>query len=404
MTIPVGCRAEYAPIKTILLCEPGPELLYALVWPKAANFEEVFDSQEAIDEHKRYQQYLRRHGLAVYLLVDLLAANPKLVAYAAKAVGFSNPLATLSQSELEQNVSGLGILDQVRLLTERPKMNVSQNPNLQLDSVTVKPFPNLYFMRDQLIVTDRGVIVGRFDPSDSAIRQGEQDIVKKALEAAGIVVRYEIADPGVLEGGDFIPAGEWGLFGCGLRTNHEAIDQLLTGRGADWLGYRHLAVIIDPPNVCNIQEMHLDTYFMLIGQDTCLVVNTRVRPPNRKKDPNAPDKRPTVEIYDKSPNSEDYARRPGPPMTFRDFLKNELKIRQIITLREEDQREYGINVLCLEDRKIVGSKRDDQHPKQLRSYEQKLAKAGVNFDLLRFTNIRKGFGSNHCMCQVFLRG
>lgn len=394
MTLQVGCQAEYDPIKLILLNEPGPELLYALVWPKAANFEEAFDSQKAINEHRSYRQYLKSQGLTVYLLGKWLAKHPELADRAACAVNFSG--ASLTQTELKKNISSLGVPDQIRLLIERPKLNAPNSLNPQLNSVTVDPLPNLYFMRDQLIVTDRGVILGRFKDK---IRQGEQEIVELALEALNIDIKYRITGSGVLEGGDFIPAGDWGLFGCGLRTNQDAIDQLLTGPGACSLGYQHLAVIKDP--VPDIQEMHLDTYFMLISRDTCLVVDTRVLPPV----PDAPDKRPTVDIYDKgtSTGGNDYAilKRDRP---FLDFLNNDLKMSSIIRLTEEDQREYGINVLCLADKKIVGSKSENQDAVQLHSYEQKLATAFVNYHLLSFTNIRKGFGSNHCMSQVFLRG
>lgn len=396
MILQTGCQAEYHPIKTILLYEPGPDLLYALIWPEASNFERAFDSQNAIDEHKAYQQYLRRQGFDVHLLGDLLAAHSKLADHATKVVGFSN--VSLPPPDIRKNISSLGVHDQIRLLIERPSLNVTNNPTTlkpQLMSVALNPLPNLYFMRDQLIVTDRGVILGSFKDK---IRQGEQEIVELALKALNIDVKYRVTGKGVLEGGDFIPAGDWGLFGCGYRTNQEAIRQLVTSPGADALGYKHLAVIKDTPDAQSIQEMHLDTYFMLIAQDTCLVVDTRIKEPM----PGVLDRRPTVDIYDKSANGEDYILRER-DRPFLEFLNKDICVTYKILLTEEDQREYGINVLCLSSKKIVGSKRDDQDPEQLHSYEQKLAKAFVDYHLLHFTNIRKGFGSNHCMSQVLLR-
>jgi arginine deiminase len=391
-TLHASCQSESDALRMVLLCEPGAELLYALVLPEAANFEKAFDSREAINEHRNYQQFLRRKGIAVYLLEDLLAAHPQLIDHATQAV--SIPGTTFPVSDLRKNVSNLGISDQIRLLVESPEMNLSRPPNPQLASVTINPLPNLYFMRDQIIVTDRGVIVGRFK---NAIRQEEQRIVRLALDALGINVKYTITGNGVLEGGDFIPAGDWGLIGVGERTNEYAIDQLLQSPGADALGYKHLAIIKDP--VPDIQEMHLDTYFMLVAPDTCLVVDTRVKPPMQ----GAPDRRPTVDIYDKDPGGgEDYVLQTS-GISFLSLLK-QMGITSIVQLTEMDQREYGINVLCLESKNIVGSKSDEQDPVQLRSYQQKLATALLRYNLLRFTNIRKGFGSNHCMSQVFLRG
>jgi arginine deiminase len=258
-------------------------------------------------------------------------------------------------------------------------------------------------MRDQLIVTDRGVVLGQFAED---VRNGEQAIVELALSRLGIIPNYRVAgSTAVLEGGDFIPAGNWGLFGSGFRSNYcdirscpdHGICQLLSGPGAHALGFPNVAVIKDPTPTR--QEMHLDTYFMLVSPDTCLVVETRVDPPIQSMG----DRRPTVDIYEKSSTAEDYnlldQDRP-----FEDFLLHDLGVSSLVRLTEEDQKAYGINVLCLDTNKIVGSYSKDQDTTQKQTYEQKLSAAGISFNLLDFTNIRKGYGSNHCMSQVLIRG
>jgi arginine deiminase len=403
----LGCQAEYDRARRILLHEPGPELLSALLWPEASSYEESFDSRAAANEHKDFQEYLKSQGIAVHLLGDLLAGCPDLDRNVVEAITirFTNPTSLeppheaeegdeiLRTGDLEAAVSALSTSDKIRILLERPTLLIDDTSSPpQFFSMTTDPLSNLYFMRDQLIVTDRGIVLGRFR---KAVRQGEQKIVKLALKILDIEALYEVQDPGVLEGGDFIPAGEWGLFGCGPRTNQDAMDQLLCGSGAEALGYDRVAVIKDPEQDprAQEQEMHLDTYFMLVGPHTCLVEKTRVEDPER---------RPSVDIYEKS-SGEQYTLEQQ-DVRFDDFLTNELDMIEIIGLSPQDQEQYGLNVLCLKAKSIVGSYRIDQSSSQRKRYEKALASAGIDFKPLMFTNIRKGFGANHCMSHVLLRG
>ena len=82
------------------------------------------------------------------------------------------------------------------------------------------PLMNLYFMRDQVITTARGVVVGHFN---AAQREPENRLVRYAYEKLGVKPVYQVTGSARLEGGDFIPAGDTALIGQGLRTNAEAI-------------------------------------------------------------------------------------------------------------------------------------------------------------------------------------
>lgn len=74
----------------------------------------------------------------------------------------------------------------------------------------------MYFMRDQVITTPKGIVVGKMN---SYQRRVETDIVRFALQKLNIKPILEIQGDGRLEGGDYIPAGEYVLIGQGLRTN-----------------------------------------------------------------------------------------------------------------------------------------------------------------------------------------
>ena len=101
------------------------------------------------------------------------------------------------------------------------------------------PVMNLYFMRDQMITTARGLVIGHFNALQ---RELETKIVRFAYKKLGITPVYEVAGTARLEGGDFIPAGDTALIGQGLRTNAEAIRQLLLNRV---FGTARVAVVKD---------------------------------------------------------------------------------------------------------------------------------------------------------------
>ena len=395
--MPTGCRAEYDRLEKVLVHEPGSELLTALLWPEASSFEETFNSAAAAEEHREYQKYFLKRGKSLYRLTDLLEGHDGLSSVVRQALKF--PQACPQSTQLEQIVDRLSPRDKIRILLERPVLDVAWPANIPSPtshSMTMDPLSNLYFTRDQLIVTDRGVVLGRFT---KPVRRGEQEILELALQVLGITPLFKVADPGTLEGGDFIPAGDWALLGRGPRTNDQGVEQLTTS-GSKALGFPNLAVIKDPENdpIEQQQEMHLDTYFMLVSPDTCLVEETRVEKPG---DANIKDRRPLVDIYTKQQNGA--YKKTTCDKDFYEFLTIDLHLTKIILLSQEDQRAYGLNVMCLDQNDIIGSYSNTQEPSQRRRYEQKLAVAGVKLKLLDFTNIRKGFGSNHCMTQALLR-
>jgi arginine deiminase len=153
--------------------------------------------------------------------------------------------------------------------------------------------------------------------------------------------------------------------------------------------------------------MHLDTYFMILGRDTCLVEGTRFRdlpyrevPPNSRLKPFARDRRPRVDIYTR--NADEYVLQET-DVRFPEFLYDYLGIQSVITVFLEDQYAYGCNLLCLRDLVVSGSVSKYQNTIQLESYRRQLRHYGVDYRAIDFTNIRSGYGANHCMTQVLVR-
>jgi len=408
---PVGAGVvrESDRARVVLVHEPGPELLSALLWPEEGSFATTFNSDVASREHRVFCEALADHDIEVVSVREALRESSRLAEVAAPLLRYTARAEGAPPPVPGDIVGRLGFRDLVRILLERPIVEsgeVSNDPAL-----VSRPLSNLYFTRDPLITTDRGVVVGRFK---RPVRRPEASLMRLVLEALGVSPLYEVTDPGVLEGGDFVPAGEYALVGVGARTNPEAVRQLTTGPGSEALGYRHLAVVHDPEEGPALlqQEMHLDTYFNIVGERVCLVEASRVGigvPPRQA----APGGRargwrrvPRVEVYEKQPG-EEYRLVDGlGDVPFPEFLRDHLGM-QVVPITFEDQDMYGCNVLCVRDMTVLGSKSREQeevHDRQLWEYGRSLAAAGVQAELLDFSEIRKGYGANRCMTQVLVRG
>ncbi|MBP2144758.1 arginine deiminase [Methanofollis sp. W23] len=121
---------------------------------------------------------------------------------------------------------------------------------------------NLYFMRDQQVCTDQGMVMGRMATPE---RQREGTLTRIALSALG-AGPVGLIRRGHLEGGDFIPAGTFALLGYGSRTDREGADALLWSGS----GFEEVAVVREPVHpLINgadpMVSMHLDTYCNLAG-------------------------------------------------------------------------------------------------------------------------------------------
>ena len=119
---------------------------------------------------------------------------------------------------------------------------------------------NLFYMRDQMIATFKGLVIARMH---SPQREVESRVAEFCLNKIGMPPIGRISGEGAyLEGGDFLPFGSSAFIGCGLRTTQKAIDQLMEN---DWLGTDRLMVVRD--NWLEQEQMHLDTYFNCIDRD-----------------------------------------------------------------------------------------------------------------------------------------
>ena len=218
---------------------------------------------------------------------------------------------------------------------------------------------------------------------NSLQRYPETRIIRSCDTHLGLSPVLEIKGEGRLEGGDYIPAGTCSLIGCGMRTNMEAIRQIME---ADAFGHDTIVVVND--HKLWQMQMHLDTYFNIMDKDLCTLVTSRL---NAK--PGEPESV-TADIYARKPGTKDYS-QVAKDVPFVDFLKG--KGFTIIPINEADELHYANNYLTISPRHVmmVGG--------QSAELEKALKDNGVEAEWIPLENLIDGYGAAHCMTQVLLR-
>ncbi len=267
-------RAEWHPLRRVVVRAPQIEAFFGLLEPYASLYERVFSLRRARREHEDLAETLRTHfGVNVQyldqMLLEAAGRRPEvadeLVRRATDRVAFRGPGAGRARREFresvrlldrEQLVETMVLSPEVRFVRARGTRSVRSNTTLR------QPLTNLFFLRDQQAVTDRGIVVGRLAKPQ---RRGETELTSFVWRATGERPVATI-ERGRFEGGDFLPAGEFALLGCGDRTNATGVKELLAGG----VGFGEVGVVYQPRHPLldradPMVNMHLDTYLNFPG-------------------------------------------------------------------------------------------------------------------------------------------
>ena len=379
-------RSEWDYAKAILMHTPGEELFDGVIHPYAGLFEYYFDVDKAADEHKGYIKALEKNGIKVYTVKELLWQTPieKLRACAMSALAYDTSNMTgITASESEEYRMGvineMSRADLIRCLLLRPTVKLySTGNNTGFEAVyTHSPLMNLYFTRDQSITTPRGHVISQMN---STQRAAETQIVSLCYEQLGVKPILTITGEGRLEGGDYLRGGTISYIGCGMRTNMEAIAQMMK---ADAFGHDTVAVVND--RKWWQMQMHLDTYFNIIDKDLCTLVESRYLAKEGDQEWM------TVDIYTRENGEKEYALTQK-DVPFVGFLRD--RGFTIIPIKLEDELHYANNFLTIAPRHImaVGN--------QSKELQKAFAEHGVKVEWIPLETLIKGYGAAHCMTQV----
>jgi len=426
-------RAEWDALKEVVVHRPGIEMFFGLMAPFSFLYERAFSMDEAIYEHAELEHALASAGVRVHrlkrLAVNLAKENSELLErarqYAVGIVRFSGPSDDVEKArrEFKRSITDLDAEAIFNILLLRPSVSLEEKKGVRVVLPRVKldvPLANLYFMRDQQAVSDRGVMVGRMSKPQ---RQMEPLITGAILEMAGAKVALHVKRPGTFEGGDFMPAGDFAMLGLGDRTNRSGVNQIL----AKGVGFEEMAVVhqASHPLIPGDQpdpmiNMHLDTYLNIAGKGVAVGCVPLL-------------KRAKVEVYKRSAKGA-YRRQSGNPNVHDYLVSHGFTIVPITTL---EQMCYASNFLCLSDRKVMAVEVENVVDKVLKNLEDQAKVAphrygrlfqeakkeraqlrdsgqffphkkefndlGVEATALPLQEITGGYGGAHCMTCVLSR-
>jgi arginine deiminase len=266
--------AEWHPLRRVVVRSPGLEAFFGLLEPYSSLYERVFSLSRARREHDELVETLRTgFGVQVSTLDQILlqaagryrSVSEELVDRVVRTVTFHGPGARRARREFRDTVRWLDGEQLIQTLVLAPELRFERRRGARSVAAftTLRvPLTNLFFLRDQQAVTDRGIVVGRLAKPQ---RRRETELTAFAWRAAGEPPVAEIRH-GTFEGGDFLPAGEFALVGTGDRTSARGVAEFLsTGVGFPEVGVVHQPrhPLLDHPDP--MVNMHLDTYLNFPG-------------------------------------------------------------------------------------------------------------------------------------------
>ena len=382
-------QAEWSKACHILMHTPGQELFNGVIHPSAGLFEDYFDVDKAAQEHKGYISMLEANGIRVHTVSEILneveldslrilASN--VMIYDISNIPDENPEET--ETYRQEIIGKMSRADLIRCILLQPIVKLSKTDNnTGYEAQYIQnPLMNLYFTRDQSVTTPRGHIICNMNSSQ---RAPETNIIQLCYNHLGVKPILRIEGEGRLEGGDYIPAGNISLIGCGMRTNDEGIRQMME---ADAFGHDTIVVVRD--HKLWQMQMHLDTHFNIIDSNLCTMVSSRLyaKPGEPEYD--------TCDIWARKPGTKIYSLFKN-DTPFVEYLRD--RGFEIIPIDYDDEMHYANNYLTIAPRHIMAVGGQSQ------TLRQRFAEAGVNVEWIPLESLIDGYGAAHCMTQVLLR-
>ena len=425
--------AEWEPLRKAVVHKPGIEMFFGLLDPGASLYERAFNQTAATEEHEKLVSALRgQFGVKAIGLLETIAhyvekdkkAKVALVDTALSHIVFRGDRRNVeaAKRELMSNIDAYDPYFFLNIILLMPRMVLKKGRGISAIHINVierNPLANLYFMRDQKAVTDKGVFLSRMSKPQ---RRHEPGFTRLLWEMMHLKIAHKTSSPGTFEGGDFMPMKEFALIGTGDRTNLSGVEQMLKhGQSFPEVGVVHQPShpLIPSNKPDPMIDMHLDTYFNVAGSDVVIGSEMLL-------------KRAAVDVYFKEGASYRKARK---ATNLLDYIKG--KGFGIINLSTLEQLSYASNFLCIRDHKILAvksnlivksvlknlnfkakldrkrygallsqAKKDYQKfliSGQLFPRKREMCENGIDLYAVDLKNITGGYGGAHCMTVAIER-
>jgi len=428
-------EAEWHKLHRVLMHKPEIEMFIGLLEPSSSLYERYFSYDSASREHDELGAILQNefHIRVHRLKEEILRGADKsekarefLIEHALDSVEFRCAEVRLADKARRRLTKSTEMLDiehffNIWILNPVISLRREKRTGEVLGHVTIKnPLSNLYFMRDQQAVTDKGIVLGRMARPQ---RRRETFITEFCLSLMGYETVSRVRN-GTFEGGDFIPLKDFALIGQGFRTNRKGASEIMLKA----LSFDEVAIVHNPGHEKipkkepdQMVTMHLDTYFN-VAADGVAVGRKRLL------------KNANVEVF----------RRVGPgnyerdrePSNLLDYIeKKDFHVVDITTL---EQLSYASNFLCIKNGTILAvdveriaksvlmecGRKKAENPQrygalcneaekdysrlrrtgQFFPHKKELYEHGVDPHVARLSHLTGGYGGVHCMTCVLSRG
>ncbi|MGC8537765.1 MAG: arginine deiminase family protein [Candidatus Micrarchaeia archaeon] len=412
--------------------KPGMEMFFGLLNPKASLYERPFSRYKARREHdslvealkEKFKVNARRLDSEILSAADAhtkIRAELQSIAINSIKWSGSKEQVKLAKSYIASHAQYYDSNHFLDILIMRPTLNAKLDAvrNPKSNHIKVEPLSNLYFMRDQQMASRNGIFISSMSAQQRAKETDITSLLWKAIKAPIIGVAKH---PATIEGGDFMPMGDFALLGCGSRTNGLGVKQFLAADP----GYDEIAVVhrprhplLPPASAEPMIDMHLDTYFNVAGSSIAVGPSTLL-------------KSASVDIYYKLHKGA-YSKE-GTSQDLYNYLKG--KGFNIIDISLAEQMSYATNFLCVSDSKILAADASRNMPLVLRDLKGKAdvdmntygnlfkemkreyskmdprgifpnkaieRQFGIDFEVINVENLTGGYGGVHCMTAAISR-
>lgn len=388
---------EHQDAKWVLMHCPDGSSSMASLHPAGALFEGTYSHSQGRESHAALVSAIESFGVKTVTLSEVLnwCGHDDLVGLASECLTYrlsleceGQPLAVreelfLGDGYKRRCLLGMDKAQLIETILNNPTVILEKsdrNTPVRASSYRLEPLGNLVFTRDQMIVTARGVVLGRMGTPQ---RQREVRIIEFVLQKLGVRIAGRIPEGMTLEGGDYIPASPSMCFiGTGIRTTESAIEYLMVN---DLLGHERVVMVKD---MFDRQQdrMHLDCCFNIAHDNIAVYVKELMGQ-------DAIGRRLCTEFVRQSNGSYVAARV---DVEFSEYLRE--NGFHIIELPSAFQEDFGINFVSMGNGKLIAIHRPSA---ELIAADPVFQANGGEVENIDFSGVTKMFGGAHCATQVF---
>lgn len=397
----INVRSEIAPLKTVLLHRPGREFLN--LTPNTLQrllFDDIPDLEIAQKEHDAFANALRKEGVSVVYLVDLVAealntninVREKFIKQFIKEGGITSKKIYNQVYELLNAIKDnkklvskcIEGIDDSELVLDNNKFYRTRD----IGKMVLDPLPNLYAPRDPFATIGRGVSLHHMH---SVTRRREtifgEYIFKYHPKYKNVPLYYDRYDGYSIEGGDIqVLSNEVVCIGISERTEPDAIS-ILAKKILKAENFKYV-LAIDIPDERSF--MHLDTVMTRVDSDK-FVVHAHVMD--------------VSDVYELSLDTNGELVIKEVHMAFDKVLEKYLHINKVTLIKcgngeriasEREQWSDGVNTLCIRPGVVIAYSRNHVTNDALRA-------ASVKVIEIPSSELSRGRGGPHCMSMALYR-